>query len=236
MIEGKKTVVFFLCMLLFCGSFLYSQEIAMSDFLDGPWIWPEPEWGEGMNYDWIYHTFVVWKDKYYQYKIESEDGEVLRSGPCKIVEDNVLVLTSESGYESRYYVEKLDDGKYRLAEDFGDEPQQAPYLHVERKGPVDGPQGEDENLWVESTYIHAGDPLVVYYSGLDDNDWFSLVPAGSPDDYYDEDLWTFADDDPNGEYTFQPWAGLFELRLYRDWPDNGYTVEKRITIEVAGHW
>lgn len=236
MFDGKKGLIVFMCLMVFCGSFLFAQEIEMSDFLDGPWIWPEPEWGEGMNFDWIYHTFYVWKDKYYQYTIESEDGEVLRSGPCKIVEDNVLVLTSESGYERRYYVEKLDDGKYRLAEDFGDEPQQAPYLIVERKDSSPGSPGAEENIWVESTYIYAGDPLIVYYSGLDDNDWFSLVSKFSADDFYEDGFWTFADDDPNGEYTFLPPGGLYELRLYKDWPDNGYTVEKRIIIEVAGHW
>lgn len=75
--------------------------------------------------------------------------------------------------------------------------------------------------------------VTVKYAGLPGNqqDWITLVSASEPDTTYGE--WFYTNGQKKGTYTFKPVeAGNYEVRIYFDWPNGGYVVQKRIRIKV----
>lgn len=75
--------------------------------------------------------------------------------------------------------------------------------------------------------------ITVKYAGLPGNsqDWITLVSASEPDTTYGE--WFYTQGQRKGEYTFKPVSpGNYEVRIYFNWPDGGYIVQKRIRIKV----
>lgn len=75
--------------------------------------------------------------------------------------------------------------------------------------------------------------VTVKYAGLPGNqqDWITLVSASEPDTTYGE--WFYTRGERAGSYTFKPvGAGDYEVRIYFNWPDGGYIVQKRIKIKV----
>lgn len=75
--------------------------------------------------------------------------------------------------------------------------------------------------------------VTINYSGLpgNQNDWITLVKATAPDSTYGE--WFYTSGRKSGTYTFgvvEP--GDYEVRIYFDWPNGGYIVQKRLKIKV----
>jgi len=75
--------------------------------------------------------------------------------------------------------------------------------------------------------------VTVKYAGLPGNsqDWLTLVSASEPDTTYGE--WFYTQGQRAGSYTFKPVPpGNYEVRIYFNWPDGGYIVQKRIRIKI----
>lgn len=84
----------------------------------------------------------------------------------------------------------------------------------------------------KNTYTR-NEGITINYSGLPGNahDWITLVRTGTPDDTYGE--WFYTNGQKSGSYTFAPQEpGDYEVRVYFNWPDGGYVVQKRIKIKV----
>lgn len=83
-----------------------------------------------------------------------------------------------------------------------------------------------------NTYSRS-EGITVTWSGLPGNshDWITLVPVGTSDSTYGE--WFYTDGRRSGSHTFAAQEpGDYEIRVYFNWPDGGYVVQKRIKIKV----
>lgn len=75
--------------------------------------------------------------------------------------------------------------------------------------------------------------ITVSYSGLPGNqqDWITLIRSSEPDNTYGE--WFYTSGQRSGSHTFNVTEpGDYEVRVYYNWPDGGYIVQKRIKITV----
>ncbi len=82
----------------------------------------------------------------------------------------------------------------------------------------------------------VNEPITIEYFNLPgyNQDWITIVSAGSPDNKYGE--WFYTGGKKNGSYTFSnPGAGSYELRVYFNWPDGGYRVMSRYLFTVTAH-
>ncbi|MBF2089181.1 MAG: hypothetical protein IGR80_00105 [Synechococcales cyanobacterium K44_A2020_017] len=87
---------------------------------------------------------------------------------------------------------------------------------------------------LRDTYA-PGEAIAIDYSGLPGNrqDWITLVDANAPDDTYGD--WFYTDGQRSGRYTFDGLeAGTYEVRVYFNWPDDGYQVRSRYQFTVGG--
>jgi hypothetical protein len=85
----------------------------------------------------------------------------------------------------------------------------------------------------DRTTYSSDDPITVSYSGLpgNKNDWITLVLASRPDTTYGK--WVYTEGKKSGMHTFTPVSpGVYEARLYFDWPQGGYVVHGRVKITV----
>lgn len=76
-------------------------------------------------------------------------------------------------------------------------------------------------------------PITVQYAGLPGNshDWITLVRANRPDNNYGQ--WFYTHGKKSGTYRFNGVRkGLYEIRVYYNWPAGGYVVQKRVKIRV----
>lgn len=84
----------------------------------------------------------------------------------------------------------------------------------------------------KNTYSRS-EGITVTWSGLPGNshDWITLVPVGTSDSTYGE--WFYTEGRRSGSHTFAAQEpGDYEVRVYFNWPDGGYVVQKRIKIKV----
>jgi len=75
--------------------------------------------------------------------------------------------------------------------------------------------------------------VTVTYSGLpgNQNDWITLTRASEPDTTYGDWFYTYGQ--RSGTYSFKiTEPGDYEVRVYYDWPNGGYIVQKRIKVKV----
>jgi len=75
--------------------------------------------------------------------------------------------------------------------------------------------------------------VTISYSGLpgNRNDWITLTRASEPDTSYGDWFYTYGQ--KSGTYSFKvAEPGDYEVRIYYDWPNGGYIVQKRIKIKV----
>lgn len=75
--------------------------------------------------------------------------------------------------------------------------------------------------------------VTISYSGLpgNQNDWITLTKASEPDTTYGD--WFYTSGQRSGTYSFKvAEPGDYEVRIYYDWPNGGYIVQKRIKIKV----
>ncbi len=75
--------------------------------------------------------------------------------------------------------------------------------------------------------------ITITYSDLpgNQNDWITLVKESEPDTVYGDWFYTYGQ--KSGSYTFKiAEPGDYEVRVYYDWPNGGYVVQKRIKIKV----
>lgn len=75
--------------------------------------------------------------------------------------------------------------------------------------------------------------ITITYDGLpgNQNDWITLVRETEPDTVYGDWFYTYGQ--KSGSYTFKiAEPGDYEIRVYYDWPNGGYVVQKRIKIRV----
>jgi TolB-like protein len=75
--------------------------------------------------------------------------------------------------------------------------------------------------------------VTISYSGLpgNQNDWITLTRASEPDTSYGDWFYTYGQ--KSGTYSFKvAEPGDYEVRIYYDWPNGGYVVQKRIKIKV----
>lgn len=77
------------------------------------------------------------------------------------------------------------------------------------------------------------EPIIVNFQDLpgNDGDWLTIVPAGARDD--NPGQWRYTGGKRSGTLTFfgRP-RGRYEVRVYLNWPDGGYTVAARHTFWV----
>lgn len=97
---------------------------------------------------------------------------------------------------------------------------------------VEGTLGESRYLGV---YTQSEGLTDVAWHGTPGNlqDWVSVVHAGAPDDSY-EGTWTYTGGQSDGItplWKLDP--GLYEARLYLDWPSGGYKVVDRVIFTVS---
>ena len=65
-----------------------------------------------------------------------------------------------------------------------------------------------------------------------ENDWISVQPAGAADDSYGA-TWTYTAGKREGTYDAGKLApGDYEVRVYFNWPDGGFTVQERVRFRV----
>ena len=109
--------------------------------------------------------------------------------------------------------------------------------------PADNTEGDQNNIVIDNStniilkphktvYIRT-EPVTITYSGLpgNQNDWITLVKASEPDSTYG--AWFYTSGKRSGTYSFgvvEP--GDYEVRIYFDWPNGGYIVQKRLKIKV----
>ncbi len=75
--------------------------------------------------------------------------------------------------------------------------------------------------------------VTISYSGLpgNQNDWITLTKASEADNIYGD--WFYTRGQRSGTYSFNVTEpGDYEVRVYYNWPDGGYVVQKRIKIKV----
>jgi TolB-like protein len=75
--------------------------------------------------------------------------------------------------------------------------------------------------------------VTISYSGLpgNQNDWITLTKTSEPDTTYGDWFYTYGQ--RSGTYSFKiSEPGDYEVRVYYDWPNGGYIVQKRIKIKV----
>ncbi|MBE9139294.1 hypothetical protein IQ254_19175 [Nodosilinea sp. LEGE 07088] len=84
----------------------------------------------------------------------------------------------------------------------------------------------------QATYA-PGDAITVEFAGLPGNaqDWITVVEATAPDDTYGE--WFYTDGQRSGSHSFSGLpAGIYEVRVYFNWPDGGYVVQERDRLVI----
>ncbi len=85
----------------------------------------------------------------------------------------------------------------------------------------------------DKTIYSRTEQVTISYSGLpgNQNDWVTLTKASLPDTTYGDWFYTYGQ--KSGSYTFKvAEPGDYEVRIYYDWPNGGYNVQKRIKIKV----
>lgn len=85
------------------------------------------------------------------------------------------------------------------------------------------------------TLYAAGEVVTIAYDGLPGNaqDWISVVPAGTADDQFVNGQWSYTNGQTSGTYDVPGLrAGDYEVRVYFDYPNGGYTVQYRSYFTV----
>ena len=92
---------------------------------------------------------------------------------------------------------------------------------------------KSKHVSVQSNPIKSNSPIDITYSDLPgtQGDWISFVKSSEPDDTYGDYFYPYGK--AAGKYTFSgvP-TGLYEIRVYYDWPTGGYTVQDRLKVLV----
>ena len=81
--------------------------------------------------------------------------------------------------------------------------------------------------------ISPGELIEIVYDNLPGNqsDWIAIAPMGAADDYYDE--WFYTGSVRSGRYVFKGRdEGVYEVRVYHDWPEGAYVVQERAAVFV----
>jgi hypothetical protein len=77
--------------------------------------------------------------------------------------------------------------------------------------------------------------IIVHWKDTPGNaqDWVSVQPVGSADDSYGA-IWAYTQGQRSGSRSFGSLApGEYEVRLYHDWPNGGFTVRERLRFRVG---
>lgn len=92
-------------------------------------------------------------------------------------------------------------------------------------------------LEVKNEEIRGGQEIIVYYSGLPGNsqDWITIVERDKPDNTFGQ--WFYTQGNKSGSHTFNGIPeGIYEIRVYFDWPDGKYEVKDRLVVNVGGNY
>lgn len=75
--------------------------------------------------------------------------------------------------------------------------------------------------------------ITVWFEGLpgNDQDWITLVPAGTPDTEYGQYFFTAGKREGTLNFNGKP-AGAYEIRVFHNWPAGGYVVQDRQPVLV----
>ena len=103
---------------------------------------------------------------------------------------------------------------------------------------IDNPADQNSNYTIaiikpNKTIFTRFEQVTINYSGLpgNQNDWITLTNASEPDTTYGDWFYTYGQ--KSGSYSFKiAEPGDYEVRIYYDWPNGGYVVQKRIKIKV----
>ena len=102
-------------------------------------------------------------------------------------------------------------------------------------GPAPPPPAGRLEIQTDRQSYLENEEIRVTVSGLPGNpkDWITIVPQGSPDDKYGQ--WIYTQGQPSGSWTFRGMApGVYEVRVYFDYPTGGYQVQGRQSFSVEG--
>ncbi len=98
---------------------------------------------------------------------------------------------------------------------------------------IDTPKNSNTVIKPSKTIFTRFEQVTISYSGLpgNQNDWITLTKASEPDTTYGD--WFYTSGQRSGTYSFKVTEpGDYELRVYYNWPDGGYIVQKRVKIKV----
>ena len=99
--------------------------------------------------------------------------------------------------------------------------------------PVPG-NSQPQIIFNKDTYA-PGEAIIINYSGLPGNaqDWITLIKNNMPHDKYGQ--WFYTQGKKQGSYTFRGMAqpGVYEVRIYYNWPAGGYNIQHRQEIRVG---
>ncbi|PLX80586.1 MAG: hypothetical protein C0615_00685 [Desulfuromonas sp.] len=92
-------------------------------------------------------------------------------------------------------------------------------------------------LTISTLKVDPGENIVIKFHGIDEpapKDWIALFPVDAPNQEYGE--WEYLGSKKNGAVTFIAPArpGVYEARLFLDWPTGGYHAAARSTKIYVG--
>lgn len=139
-----------------------------------------------------------------------------------------LVFIAVTATEGRYTQETTDSYCTYLLEDIRDG-RKPDWVPGTRR-----PGGDKGGLARPGKAVYAAnEPIQVTFSDLPGNatDWITIAPVGTPDNQYGQ--WFYLDGKRSGTQAFTGLApGDYEVRVYFNWPDGGYTPRVRMRFTV----
>lgn len=92
-----------------------------------------------------------------------------------------------------------------------------------------------KHINLEKSFFKNTDEITFSYRALPGNkqDWITLVEADKPDNTFGQ--WFYTQGKRSGTHKFNPVKkdGIYEIRVYYNWPDGKYEVKDRIKVHVG---
>jgi hypothetical protein len=159
---------------------------------------------------------------------------------------SVLDVQGESAKVVRTYHTSLNylsgiafDGTHIWIADYGDNKLRR--LKGDRTPQKDTPSGAQtvvpsDGLAVDAATIQPGKKFKVRFSGVPGNqqDWITVVSSKASKDTYGEWFYLGGKKEGELEFTAPTQPGSYDIRLYYNWPDGGYEIQKRVQFSLGG--
>jgi hypothetical protein len=104
---------------------------------------------------------------------------------------------------------------------------------IEDRASDPGTSTQSGLAWTNKDEYRQNEKISVNYNGLPGNrkDWIAIAEDNAPDDKYSQLLYT--NGRRNGTFVFKGLKpGNYEVRVFFDWPDGGYTIQDSYRFTV----